>query len=166
MQIEFRVFNFFCPPALEVGFKRSLHILCVVCSAIKQAFFLGFLFPPLGCGTGSESEIKKGAGGNFFGLAIKLFYMLDNKSCLLSKFSSLFIIDLAPYCSRMLGLNSSGGVMGEMHILQKNLFSLPWVINYYFLFSLSVKENVWNELNEIFHFHPILSYLPLATCSL
>lgn len=98
------VFSFFYFQMLEVeNFDLKVH--CYLLHHKVQVFFLVFLYPPVGC----YAEIKEEIGGNFLGLAIKVFYGLDNRSCLLYKCSSLFIIDLACYRSRMLGHWSTCG---------------------------------------------------------
>lgn len=153
-QTEFRDLNFFCPHTSEVK-NFGLKVLatfrrCTLCHKV-QVFFLGFLCPPLGFCAGSVFEINEEAVGNLFWRGW-VFYALGNRSCLLYKYFSLFIIDLASHQSRMLGHQQ---YLWWMYSISKVTHFIFNVLGHkILLFPLSMKERVWSEVKEISSFSP------------
>lgn len=110
-----------------------------------------------------------------FGVAITVFYALGNGSCLLYKYSSLFVIDLVSYQSRMLGPHSKT-VANIFHEKSNPIFFFFFVWGHKLSFLLSRKERIGSEVTGISSFSPhylILmpyhTYLPFCghlTCTM
>lgn len=113
---------------------------------------------------------KWGSRWEFLGRGRRFLYALDSRSCLLYKYSSPFVTDLACYRSRMFGHHSAWGVTCST----RNTIQLVFIVmghkrSFLILTELKGKGlecSKWNLFifTPFFHIYAI-QYLSLASCS-
>lgn len=120
----------------------------MLCSEI-QVFFLGFLCPPIKVCAESGFEINEEAGRNLLWRCHQSLLCLENRSCLLCKYFSLFIIGSGLLPKQYTWTSQ---YLWQTVFRKKGDPACFCSLGHKLLFPLSMRERGWRGVNGISSF--------------